>query len=85
VALLWVDGYVTHTRKWLHFKAGCHHIYVQAKKNPKHQWLPTQYKLMEEEMGHIMVNWDEEWKIPPVEIGPSEKKKPKLYEVNEDE
>jgi hypothetical protein len=41
--------------------------------------------LTEEEMGHIMVDWDDEWKIPPVETGPSEKQKPKIHEVDEDE
>jgi hypothetical protein len=68
-----------------HFKAGHHHMYVQAKKDPDQQWLPTQYRLMEEEMGHIMVDWEDEWKIPPAETGPSEKKNPKIHEVDEDE
>lgn len=69
----------------VHFKAGCHHMYVQAKKDPDQQWLPTQYKLKEEEMGHIMVDWDDKWKIPPAEIGPSETQNPKIYEVDEEE
>jgi hypothetical protein len=36
-------------------------------------------------MGHIMVDWEDEWNIPPTEIGPSEKKKLKIHEVDEDE
>jgi hypothetical protein len=36
-------------------------------------------------MGHIMVDWEYYWKIPPAEIGPSEKKNPKIHEVDEDE
>jgi hypothetical protein len=52
-------------------------MYVQAKKDLDQQWLPTQYRLTEDEMGHIMVDWDDEWKIPPAEVGPSEKQNPK--------
>jgi hypothetical protein len=48
------------------FKVGNKHMYVQAKKDPDQHWFPTQYKLIEEEMGHIMVDWDNEWKILPV-------------------
>jgi hypothetical protein len=40
------------------FKAGRHHMYVQAKKDPNQQWFPTWYKLTEEEMGHIMADSD---------------------------
>jgi hypothetical protein len=50
-----------------HFKAGHHHMYVQVKKDPDQQWLPTQYRLTEEEMGNIMDDWDDEWNIPPIE------------------
>jgi hypothetical protein len=46
-------------------------MYVQEKKDPDQQWLPTQYRLMEEEMGNIMLDWDDEWKIPPTETEPS--------------
>jgi hypothetical protein len=35
-------------------------MYVQAKKDLDQQWFPTQYRLNEYEMGHIMVDWDEE-------------------------
>jgi hypothetical protein len=46
-------------------------MYVQVKKDPDQQWLPTQYRLTEEEMGNIMDDWDDEWKIPPTETEPS--------------
>jgi hypothetical protein len=39
-------------------------MYVQEKKDPNQEWFPTQYKLTEEEMGHIMEYWDDDWKIP---------------------
>jgi len=42
--------------------------------------VPTQYRLTKEEMGHIMVDWDEEWKTRLAEVEPSEKKKPKFHE-----
>jgi len=32
-----------------------------------------------------MDDWDEEWNIPPTEIEPSVQKKPKVYDVNEEE
>jgi hypothetical protein len=68
-----------------HFKAECHHMYIHAKKGPNQQWLPTQYRLTEEDMGHIMVNWDDEWNIPPTNIRASEKQNPKIHEGDEDE
>jgi hypothetical protein len=40
-------------------------MYVQAKKDLDQQWLSTQYRFTEDEMGHIMVDWDNEWNIPP--------------------
>jgi hypothetical protein len=39
------------------FKEGRHHMYVQEKKDPDQQWKPTQYRVIEDEMGHIMVDW----------------------------
>jgi hypothetical protein len=69
----------------VHFKEGHHHMYVQAKKDPDRQWLRTQYKLTEEDMGHIMVDWDDEWKIPLTEVEPSTKKNPKVHEIDEEE
>jgi hypothetical protein len=56
-----VDAY----KAIVHFKAGCHHMYVQSKKESNQGWIPTKYMLVEEEMGHIMVYWDVDWKIPP--------------------
>jgi len=59
---------------------------MQAKKGPDQQWFPTQYRLTEERMSHIMVvNWDDERKIPPVETGPLEKQQQKIHKVDEDE
>jgi hypothetical protein len=39
--------------------------------------------LKEEDMGKIMVYWEDEWNIPPVETGPSEKYNLKIHEVYE--
>jgi hypothetical protein len=68
-----------------HFKAGHNHMYVQEKKDPYQQWIPTQYRLTEEEMGHIMVDWEDEWKIQPKEVRPSEKEKLEVHEVDDEE
>jgi len=46
-----------------HFKEGWHHMCVQEKKEPNQQWLENQYILTEEEMGHIMVDLEDELKI----------------------
>jgi hypothetical protein len=51
----------------VHFKVGCHYMYVQAKKDPNQEWLPTQNRLTKEEIGHIMEDWDVDWKILPIE------------------
>ena len=56
-------------------------MHVQEKKEPNQLWFPTQYRLTKEEMGHIMVDWDEEWKNRLAEVEPSEKKNPKFHEV----
>jgi hypothetical protein len=47
--------------------------------------LSTKYIFKEEEMGHIMVNWDVEWNIPPIGTKTSNKKKMKIHKVDEDE
>jgi hypothetical protein len=43
-------------------------MYIQAKRDPTQECLPTRYRVIEEEMGHIMKYWDPEWKIPTTEI-----------------
>jgi hypothetical protein len=75
----------------VHFKEGIHHIYVQAKKDPNQQWLPTRYRLTEEEMGHIMEDLDDHWKIPrpgtkkSVETRQSDKQNSKVQDIDDDE
>jgi hypothetical protein len=32
-----------------------------------------------------MVNWEDEWKIPLAEVGPTEKQNLKFHEIDEDE
>jgi hypothetical protein len=76
-----VDAYKTVVR----FKVGRHHMYVQEKKDSDQQWFPTQYRLTEDDMGHIMVDWDDEWKIPPTETRPSERQNPEVQEIDDDE
>jgi hypothetical protein len=66
------------------FKEGFHHMYIQVNKDPDQQWFPTQYKLMEEEMGNIMDVWDDEWKIPPTVTYPSTQPNAKVYDDNEE-
>jgi hypothetical protein len=42
-----------------------HHMYVQDKKDPTQQWLPTTYRLTIEDVNLIINDWEEEWKSPP--------------------
>jgi hypothetical protein len=60
-------------------------MYVQVKKDRDQQWFPTKYKLTEDVMGQIMVDWDDKWNITPAEIGPSEKQNPQVQEIDDDE
>jgi hypothetical protein len=41
--------------------------------------------LTKEEMGNIMDDWDDEWKIPPTETEPSIQINLKVYDVDEEE
>ena len=68
-----------------HFKERHCDMYVQSKKDPDQQWLPTQYMLTEDEMGHIMVDWEKEWNIPLAETGPTEKQNPQVQEIDDEE
>jgi hypothetical protein len=36
-------------------------------------------------MGHIMVDWDDEWKIPPAETDPSKGHNLQIQEIYDDE
>jgi hypothetical protein len=44
-----------------------HHIYIQDKRDPTCQWLPTSYKVTEEDVSLISNDWDENWKVPAEE------------------
>jgi hypothetical protein len=39
-------------------------MYIQAKRDPTHQWLPTSYKLTVDDVCLISNDWEEEWKVP---------------------
>jgi hypothetical protein len=36
-----------------HFKAGRHHMYIQAKRDPDQQWLSRRYRLTKDEVGRL--------------------------------
>jgi hypothetical protein len=44
-------------------------MYIQDKRDLMRQWLPTRYKLTEEDVCLISNDWDKEWKIPTEEMG----------------
>jgi hypothetical protein len=43
------------------------------------------YRVIEEEMGHIMEYWDDEWKIPMTKTEQLETQHPKVEEVGDEE
>jgi len=51
------------------FKEGMHHMYIQAKRDPAHQWLPTSYRLTTDDVFLINDDWEDEWKIPSEQMG----------------
>jgi hypothetical protein len=67
------------------FKEGHHHMYIQVKRDPTQEWLTMRYRVTEEEMGHIMEDWDAEWKIPMIETEQPETQHPEVEEVGDDE
>lgn len=42
-------------------------MYVQERRDPNQEWLPTTYKLTEENVSMIVAYWDKEWKVPVLE------------------
>jgi hypothetical protein len=46
------------------FRADQHHIYIQAKKDLREEWVQTKYKITKEDIHLIMQDWDPEWNIP---------------------
>jgi hypothetical protein len=60
-------------------------MYIQVKKDPMQERLIMRYRVTEEEMGHIMKDWDAQWKIPQIEIEKTKTKHPEVEEVGDDE
>jgi hypothetical protein len=44
-------------------------MYVQAKKDPTHEWLPTNYRLKTKDVCLIVNDWEEEWKTTTEKTG----------------
>jgi hypothetical protein len=66
------------------FQASRHNMWIQAKRDPKKEWLQLRYCVTGEEVQWAMKDWPEEWKVPvipkkvpkskqQVEVGPSKK------------
>jgi hypothetical protein len=56
-----------HTKKSYEFKAGPHHMYIQAKRDPDQQWLLTSYRLTKQDVSLIVNDWEAEWRKPMLE------------------
>jgi hypothetical protein len=39
-------------------------MYIQAKRDPACQWLPTSYKLTMDDVCLIANDWEDDWKVP---------------------
>ena len=46
------------------FKAFRHNMWIQAKRDPKKEWLQLRYCVIGEEVQWYMKDWPEEWKVP---------------------
>jgi hypothetical protein len=46
------------------FQAYRHHIYIQAHKDPREEWVQSKYKITEEDIQLIMQDWEPDWKVP---------------------
>jgi hypothetical protein len=46
------------------FREDRHHIYIQAKKDPREEWVQKKYKITKEDIHLIMQDWDPYWKVP---------------------
>jgi hypothetical protein len=67
------------------FKAERHHMYIQAKKDSDRQWLPCRYRLTEVDVGHIVEDWEDEWKTLVLEVEKPKTQHPEVEEVEDDE
>jgi hypothetical protein len=56
-------------KDFVQFKEGMHHMYVKAKKDPAHQWFPTNYRLTTEDVCLIVNDWEYGWKTPEKKWG----------------
>jgi hypothetical protein len=41
-----------------------HHMYIQAKKYLREEWVKKKYRITEEDIELIMQDWDTDWKVP---------------------
>jgi hypothetical protein len=46
------------------FKASRHHMWIQARRDPKKKWLEMRYCTMREEVEWIVKDWPVQWKVP---------------------
>jgi hypothetical protein len=46
------------------FKASRHHIWIQARSDPKKKWIEMRYYTTREEVEWIVIDYPMQWKIP---------------------
>jgi hypothetical protein len=46
------------------FKASRHHLWIQARRDPKKKWLEMRYCTSREEVDWIVKDWPVQWKVP---------------------
>jgi hypothetical protein len=60
-----------------------HHMYIQEKRGPARQWLPTSYKLTTSDVCLIENDWEEDWKVLGGKTGQTNKEEEKYNEEEE--
>jgi len=55
-------GVVQESEGIARFKASMHHMWIQAARDPKKEWLEMQYCVTREEIDWIVKEWSAQWK-----------------------
>jgi len=58
-------------------------MYIQEKRSPARQWLPTSYKLTMSDVCLIANDWEEYWKVLGGKTGQTNKEEEKYNEEEE--
>jgi len=47
----------------MEFHAYMHHMYIKSRKDPSEEWFQMKYKITEEDIQLVMLDWEPNWKL----------------------